>query len=193
MGLSYVAFTLWWIALSYLAFPRILFAWGMDRMGPKWFTDINPRWASPVKNYIVCFVIGEGLLVLYYTLLTDQMQNVIITGFQVTSVFIPTAIAALLFPYVKRAKGVWDSSPYKTWRFLGLPVVVWGAAIDLVYLGILLYYFVFNDAAKQFTMAGNVILVSAWVLGILWYFFWKSRSKRVGVDVSLTYGELPPE
>jgi APA family basic amino acid/polyamine antiporter len=193
MGLSYVAFTLWWIALSYLAFPRILFAWGMDRMGPKWFTDINPRWASPVKNYIVCFVIGEGLLVLYYTLLTDQMQNIIVTGFQVTSVFIPTAIAALLFPYVKKAKSVWESSPYKTWRFLGLPVVVWGALFDFVYLGILLYYFVFNDAAKQFTMAGNIILVTAWVLGILWYFFWKQRSKSVGVDVSLTYGELPPE
>ena len=41
MGLSYVAFALWWLALSYLAFPRILFAWGMDRMGPKWFTDIT--------------------------------------------------------------------------------------------------------------------------------------------------------
>jgi amino acid transporter len=193
MGLSYVAFTLWWIALSYLAFPRILFAWGMDRMGPKWFTDISPRWASPVKNYIVCFVLGELLLVLYYTLLTDQMQNIIVTGFQVTSVFIPTAIAAFLFPYVKRAKGVWESSPYRTWRFAGLPVVVWGAIIDFVYLGILLYYFVFNDAAKQFTLAGNIILVTAWVLGVLWYFFWKSRSKRVGVDVSLTYGELPPE
>ena len=193
MGLSYVAFTLWWIALSYLAFPRILFAWGMDRMGPKWFTDISPRWASPVKNYIVCFVMGEALLVLYYTLLTNQMQNIIVTGFQVTSVFIPTALAALLFPYVKKARGVWDSSPYKTWKLLGVPVVVWGAIVDLIYLGILLYYFVFNEAAKQFTTAGDVILVTAWVLGILWYFFWKQRSKRVGVDVSLTYGELPPE
>ena len=32
-----------------------------------------------------------------------------------------------------------------------------------------------------------------WVLGVIWYFFWKQRSKRVGVDVSMTYGELPPE
>ena len=193
MGFSYVAFTAWWVALSYLAFPRILFAWGMDRMGPKWFTDINPRWASPVKNYIVCFVLGEALLILYYTLLSNAMQNVIVTGLQVTSVFIPTAIAALLFPYVKRAKGVWESSPYKTWKFLGLPVVVWGAIASFVYLGILLYYFVFNAAAKQFTFTGNVILVTAWVLGIAWYFFWKRRSKNVGVDVSVTYGELPPE
>jgi amino acid transporter len=193
MGFSYVAFTLWWIALSYLAFPRILFAWGMDRMGPKWFTDINPRWASPVKNYLVCFAIGEALLILQTLWLSNVMQNLIVTGMQVTSVFIPTAIAALLFPYVKRARGVWDSSPYKTWMFLGIPVVVWGAVIDLIYLGILLYYFVFNAAAKQFTFAGNVILVTAWVLGIGWYFLWKSRSKSVGVDVSLTYGELPPE
>ena len=142
---------------------------------------------------IVWGVLGEALLVMYYTLLQNQMQNILLTGFQVTSVFIPTAIAALVFPYVKRAKGVWESSPYKTWRFLGLPVVVWGALVDLVYLGIILYYFVFNDAAKQFTVAGDFLLVGAWVLGVLWYFFWKQRSKTVGVDVSLTYGELPPE
>src|SRR4030042_3847044 len=34
MALSFMLFNLWWVALSYLAFPRILFAWGMDRMGP---------------------------------------------------------------------------------------------------------------------------------------------------------------
>ena len=33
MALSFILFCLWWVALSYLAFPRILFAWGMDRMG----------------------------------------------------------------------------------------------------------------------------------------------------------------
>ena len=71
--------------------------------------------------------------------------------------------------------------------------MVWGALFSFAYLGILLYYFVFNEAAKQFSFAGNVLLVTVWVLGIAWYFFWKQRSKSVGVDVSLTYGELPPE
>ena len=78
--------------------------------------------------------------------------------------------------------------------FLGLPVVVWGALVDFVYLGILLYYFVFNDAAKQFTMAGNIMLVSAWVLGVLWYFFWKSSAASASASTCrVTYGELPPE
>ncbi len=60
MAFSFLLFTLWWVALSYLAFPRIIFAWGMDRMGPKWFTDVNARFASPVKNYILGFFIAEA-------------------------------------------------------------------------------------------------------------------------------------
>ena len=123
------------------------------------------------------------------------MQNLIVTGLEIFSVFVPTAIAALLFPYVKRAKGVWESSPYKTWKFLGMPVVSWGAVVDFVYLGILLYFFFFNagrPSSSAFT--GNVHpRRPPWVLGITWYFFWKQRSKSVGVDVSMTYGELPPE
>jgi basic amino acid/polyamine antiporter, APA family len=193
MGLSYVAFTLWWLALTYLAFPRILFAWGMDRMGPKWFTDINPRFASPVKNHVLCLGITELMLIVYYAWLTNTMQNITVTGMQITSVFIPTALAALLFPYMKRCRGVWDSSPYKAWRFLGLPVVVWGAAVDLVYLGLLLYFFIFAKASGLFTLPSVILFVAVWALGVVWYYFWKSRSKAVGVDVSLTYGELPPE
>ena len=105
MGFSYIAFTVWWLALSYLAFPRILFAWGMDRMGPKWFTDINPRYASPVKNHILCLVLSEVLLVIYSFSHFAIEMNVVVTGMQVTSVFLPTALAALLFPYMKRCQG----------------------------------------------------------------------------------------
>jgi amino acid transporter len=196
MGLSYVAFTLWWLALSYLAFPRILFAWGMDRMGPKWFTDVNSRYASPVKNHILCFVLGEALLIVYYAWLSSQMQNIVLTGMQITSVFIPTAVAALLFPYMKRCKGVWDSSPYKAWRFLGLPVVVWGALVDLVYLAILLYYFIVHNAATStFTLPSIILFVGVWVAGVIWYYGWSAYNKsKSGMDISaVTYGELPPE
>jgi amino acid transporter len=196
VGLSYVAFTVWWLALSYLAFPRILFAWGMDRMGPKWFTDINPRYASPVKNHILCLVLGQGLIIMYYAVLHNTMQNIVLTGMQVTSVFLPTAIAALYFPYSRRAKGVWDSSPYKKWTFLGLPVIVWGAAVDIFYLGILLYYFIVHNAAtKTFSGPSLILFVGVWVAGIIWYYAWSAYNKaKSGMDISaVTYGELPPE
>ena len=195
--LSFLAFDLWWVALSYLAFPRIIFAWGMDRMGPKWFTDINPRFASPVKNHVLCFVLGQIMIALYVFWNNETMQGLAVTAMEIFSVFGVTAIAALIFPWSKKAKGIWDSSPYKTWRLAGIPVVTIGAIVDFVYLGILAYYFFFMpDPAKRlegFTTSTIMLIVVTWAIGIVWYFFWKQRSKSVGVDVSMTYGELPPE
>jgi amino acid transporter len=195
--LSFLAFDLWWVALSYLAFPRIIFAWGMDRMGPKWFTDINPRFASPVKNHVLCLALGEIFIFVYVFNLNETMQGLAVTAMEIFSVFGVTAIAALVFPYVKKASGIWDASPYKTWRIAGIPVVTLGAIVQLIYLGILAYYFFFMpDPAKRlegFTATTGMLIGVTWVLGIIWYFFWKSRSKAVGVDVSMTYGELPPE
>ena len=195
--LSFLAFNLWWIALSYLAFPRILFAWGMDRMGPKWFTDINPRFASPVKNHVLCFVLGQIMIAVYVFWQNEAMQGLAVTALQIISVFGVTAIAALLFPYVKRAKGIWDASPYKTWKLAGIPVVTIGAIVDLVYLGILAYFFFFlptrPSASRASPPTRRILIAVTWIAGIIWYLFWKQRSKSVGVDVSMTYGELPPE
>jgi hypothetical protein len=58
---------------------------------------------------------------------------------------------------------------------------------------ILLYYCVFNDAAKQFTTAGNTNPSERVGAGRGVVLLWRQRSKRAGVDVSVTYGELPPE
>jgi len=195
--LAFIAFDLWWVALSYLAFPRILFAWGMDRMGPKWFTDINPRFASPVKNHILCFVLGQAGIALYIFWQNETMQGLAVTALQLTGVFGITALSALLFPYVKKARGIWDASPYSTWRILGVPVVTIGALFYLTYIGILAYFFFFMpDPAKRlegFTMNTGVLIAVTWTAGIVWYFFWRWRSKSTGIDSSVTYGDLPPE
>ena len=192
-ALSYMAFALWWVTLSYLAFPRILFAWGMDRMGPKWFTDINPRWASPVKNHILCLILGEIGIAIYVFWTNSPLQGLAVTGLEVVTVFGVTAVSALLFPYVKRARHIWEASPYRNWKLLGIPVITIGAVVDLVYLAILFVFFFIMPDLRDFTTSGAILFTSIWVAGILWYFFWKQRSKTVGVDVSMTYGELPPE
>jgi len=192
-SLSYMLFTFWYVALSYLAFPRIIFAWGMDRMGPKWFTSINPRWASPVKNYILCFILCQGAIALYSFWLGSYMQGLTVTGMEIVSVWGVTTIAALLFPFMRRSKGIWDSSPFKTWRFLGVPMIVWGAISSLIYLSILFYFLIFTEEMKDSNGQSWILYGVVWVIGIVWYLFWAQRSKRVGVDVSMTYGELPPE
>jgi amino acid transporter len=192
-GGSFMLFCFWYVALSYLAFPRIIFAWGMDRMGPKWFTDISPRWASPVKNYILCFVLCQAAIALYTFWIGEYMQGLTVTGMEIVSVWGVTTIAALIFPYMKRSKGIWDSSPYKGWKFLGVPLVSWGALVSLVYLGILFYFLIMTEEMRDSNRDSWILYAVVWVIGIIWYFFWAARSKKVGVDVSMTYGELPPE
>jgi APA family basic amino acid/polyamine antiporter len=192
MALSFIVFNLWWVALSYLAFPRILFAWGMDRMGPKWFADIDYRWASPVKNHILCFVLGE-LGILLYTIFQDQMSGLSVTGLEIVSVFGVTAFAAMVFPFSKRAKGIWDSSPYKKWNIFGIPVVTIGGFVNMIYLAILFYFFIVMPDLEGLAIGSLLFYVLIWAIGIGWYFYWKARNKSVGVDTDMTFGELPPD
>ncbi len=195
MALSFIVFNLWWVALSYLAFPRILFAWGMDRMGPKWFADINYRWSSPVKNHVLCFVLGE-IGILAYTIWQSQMSGLSVTGLEIVSVFGVTAVAAAIFPFSKRAKNIWESSPYKKWNILGIPAVTIGGIVNLIYLGILFYFFLVMglDTSLSDLIKGSLLVyIVIWVAGILWYFYWKARNKKVGVDTNMTFGELPPD
>ena len=192
MALSFIVFNLWWVALSYLAFPRILFAWGMDRMGPKWFADIDYRWASPVKNHILCFILGE-IGILLYTIFQDQMSGLSVTGLEIVSVFGVTAVAAAIFPFSKKAKNIWDSSPYKKWNILGIPVVTIGGAVNLIYLAILFYFFIVMPDLEGLAMGSLLFYVVIWAIGVGWYFYWKKRNRDVGVDVNMTFGELPPD
>jgi basic amino acid/polyamine antiporter, APA family len=192
MAGSFILFNLWYVALSYLAFPRILFAWGMDRMGPKWFADIDARWATPVKNHILCFVLGEIGIGLY-SFWQNPMSGLSITGMEIVSVFGVTALAAVIFPYVKKVRHIWDASPYKTWKLFGIPVVTIGGVVNLIYLAILFYFYIIMPDLEGLTLGSLVMYAVIWGLGIIWYFVWKARNKSVGVDVSMTYGELPPD
>ncbi len=192
MAGSFILFNIWYVALSYLAFPRILFAWGMDRMGPKWFADIDYRWATPVKNHILCFILGE-LGIALYAFWRNPMTGLSITALEIVSVFGVTALAAVIFPYVKKVRHIWDASPYKSWKILGIPVVTIGGITNLIYLAILFYFYVVMPNFEELTFGSLVLYAAIWGLGIAWYFFWKSRNKQVGVDVSMTFGELPPD
>jgi basic amino acid/polyamine antiporter, APA family len=195
MVFSFLLFTLWWVALSYLAFPRIIFAWGMDRMGPKWFTDVNARFASPVKNYILCFCLAEILIAIYVFWSNNPMQGLSVTALEIFSVFGVTAIAAAIFPFSKRAKGIWESSPYRKWSIFRIPVVTLGAIVNLAYLAILAVFFFFQPTNLEgFTFATGMLILATWALGLLWYAFWSWRAKRTaGISTAMLTGELPPE
>jgi basic amino acid/polyamine antiporter, APA family len=192
LAAAYAGVCYWWVVLSYLATPRIMFAWGLDRMGPNWFSDVNARFASPIKNYVAVFIISQILLFMY-PFVGESMQTYTVSGLEWLTVFGITAIAAVLLPYRGKVKMIWESSPYRTWKFLGIPLVSIAGVVALFYLAFLFYYLIIRPELRSITSLSLVMYGVIYGTGLAWYLFWRQRSRSAGIDIRLTYGELPPE
>jgi basic amino acid/polyamine antiporter, APA family len=184
----------WVIVASFLFMSRTLFAWGMDRMGPRWFTRIEPRSATPVWDFLACLILCLVGLVLYETWF--RTLNLLIgVGVLYLSIFLVTGLSALVLPYRRKTRDIWNSSPYRGWKIAGVPVLTIAAVIWMLYTFVLIYYQFIDSTVRPF-VGGNrqlYFVAATAVLGVSWYTFWAWRSKNVGVDVGVAYGQLPPE
>jgi amino acid transporter len=192
LAAAYAGVCYWWCVLSYLATPRIMFAWGMDRMGPKWFTDVNPRFASPIKNYIFVFVASQ-ILLLIYPFVGESMQSYTVSGLEWLTVFGVTSIAAILLPYRRKVSTIWEASPYRSWSVGGVPLLSIAGVVAVLYIGLLFYFFIIRDELRTITSLSLIMYGVIYATGLIWYLVFRQRSKAKGVDLSVTYGELPPE
>jgi amino acid transporter len=189
------ALTLIWLcAGQFIVAQRAFFAWGMDRMGPKWFTSINAKWGSPVGMYLFAAGISIFLVVGYWYLFTDVLTGVIAGGMQVVSTLLVTSISAIIFAYRKKVAHIWESSPFSNWKVLGIPVLTIAGVVYLGYIIALLWFSFLDPNTRDITGKKGIILIVVWVIGMLWYVAWKLVSRRQGIEVAdLTYKELPPE
>jgi amino acid transporter len=190
---TFLLTSFWLVVVDLMLVPRAMFAWGMDRMGPKWFTDIHPRWATPLKLYALIAGVQIVLTIAYELWLSSQLTGLVAAGMQLVSVFLITGISGILFAYRKKVRGIWESSPYRNWKLFGIPLITIAAVVYVVYILVLLYFAFIDSKTRDLTGKKAILFAAAWAIGIAWYFFWKRRSAKVGVDISVTYGELPPE
>ncbi len=191
MGFNFIAFDFIWVPISYLAFSRAAFAWGMDRLGPDWFTDINPRFASPVKDLVVEFILGEIGIALYAAW-PEVLGGLAVTGLQAISVWGITGISCLILPFVKKAKHIWEASPYK-WKIIGIPLATLAGVLNTIYMILILYGLYASEGLTFLMNIWTPIYIAVWIFGLLWYFIWRAYRARQGIDVTLAFKELPPE
>ena len=190
IGSVFIFFNLLCMPISYIAFSRAAFAWGMDRLGPMWFTDVSPRWHSPVKNNIVMLFMSEiGIFI--YAYWAEAIDAIAIVALEAMSAWGVMAVSGLLFPYVKKARTIWEASPYK-FRVGPLYVMTITSIVNLAFVGILLYYFFTEPELGAISTWGSVVYITIWVIGVLWYFLWVRHWKKQGIDLALAWKELPP-
>lgn len=164
LGLSFLAANWLWIVFSYIAWSRAALAWGMDRIGPRWFTRISERYGQPVPLMVIMLIVSQ-LAMLYFVISSHVLTSLSVGVLQLISVFSFTALSCLLFPFVRKVRHIWNVSPYRDWRVGKLPVASLAGFLALVLTILLMIGFFWNEAFNEFHLWWILINVSVWLIG----------------------------
>ncbi|MGA8904434.1 MAG: amino acid permease [Candidatus Bathyarchaeia archaeon] len=194
MGSSVLLSILIWMPLQFVAAPRYLMGFGMDRLGPKWFTDVNPRTHTLLKNCIFVFIVAELGVVGYLLnpVLGSWIGGSANTVVQYVTTFTVAALCAIAFPFVKKARHIWNASPHN-WKIGPIPLATIAGIISLGYFWIGGYFYFSAPALYGAWQIWVPMLIGVTIFMVIWYYAFKAKAAKEGVDISLAFKELPPE
>ncbi len=186
-----------WLPGQILNGSRNLVAYSIDGLLPRRFSEVHPKFHTPVFSLmLMCIASIISLAIYVYTPYFATLVGIF--GFILT--FGLTSFAAIVMPY--RAKTIFETSPVK-WRFLGVPVITILGALSLVMCGIMEWIFLSDPyAGLQSTTApffSQIPYGMAWfnvaifLSGLLLYYGAKAVQSRRGMNVDLSYKEIPIE
>lgn len=194
LGLVNIGFACWNLSIAVINFvlvPRYLLAASMDGVLPERFADVSERFHTPTIG-IILTAIGTIITCVIYTRLAVVLASLSAVLGEILGVFLLVTIAAMVFPYARRTRGIFESSPIRQ-RFLGIPVITWLGAF-----GSLWNIFIFLEFAFDSRYGVNgawdlvvIVLVPLVALAIYGISYLSHRSS--GMDMSLAFRELPPE
>jgi amino acid transporter len=182
------------IPTSMLYINRLAFAWGIDRMLPKTFSDVHPKLRQPMKLVIV-----EGILAVFFflTLIYFDFNPINYTFWSVLMTFtsfIFPAICALLLS--RRRPDLMKAVPWRKWM---IPLAV-------LWLIIIIPFYIFAGVIGSvppitpglgfvdYAMStGLVATVFTIAVGIVIYFIVRWYNLKHGIDFKQIFQTIPPE
>jgi amino acid transporter len=167
---------------------RYLFAWAFDRILPDRFASVSERFHTPIFATVLVLIGGIIGAALMAGLGASNAEFAYLTFDIFSFGFIIPAIAAVVFPYVRR--DMFEAN-FSTKKFV-LPLLSWlglGTGIYLIYST----YLAHTSGTLPFDNYALGLFGAIYSLGIVVYvvsYFW---NKRRGLPLSLVFKEIPPE
>jgi amino acid transporter len=170
---------------------RVMMAMGLDGALPKFFADVSPRYHTPVKAITLWSAVALGVAALFAY--RPSVQLTVLIGGVVTSALVVgvTCLAAAFFP--TRAREIFKSATQAGNRMLGTPALVVAGALGAGITAALIYVALTFDELGLTTKDARVVIIGAFVTGIIFYVGWRLYKRSQGVDTSLAYRYVPPE
>jgi len=190
IGIGFVIWALMGTPLSELQASRYMLAWSLDRSGPQALGRVNDRTHTPVVAIVFCTVIGELALLALINIPQASLLGALLAQI---AAFILVSAAGVAFPY--RLKDIWEAAGGR--RLFGVPAVALAGAGGVISLSALLVLFITDKSiSTTFAVTAHLSLefmLGVIVAGVLWYIGAILYNKRRGVNLNLTYKEIPPE
>ncbi|HLI05099.1 MAG TPA: APC family permease [Ktedonobacteraceae bacterium] len=190
IGIGFIFWALMGTPLSELQATRYMLAWAVDRMIPEPMGDVSERFHSPVKAIVFCTITGTLALIALVTIPQASLLGALLAQI---AAFILVSIAGIVFPF--RLRHVWEAAGGQ--RLFGVPTVTLAGIGGVIVLGALMLLFIFNSTINStFGVTARLSLsfmIGVVIVGIIWYFVAYLINRNQGVDLSLSYREIPPE
>ena len=120
IGLGYILNSHQIVHNCYIGMTRVMVAMSLDRLLPEWFSQVHPKYHTPVNAHLAYFLASIPII-LAYNLVPGWVGLTLGVTFGCGYVFIVTCLAGALLPY--RAKAVYEASPgakYKVSGYVGV-------------------------------------------------------------------------
>ncbi|NWG10221.1 APC family permease [Candidatus Bathyarchaeota archaeon] len=192
-----------------LTSSRIIFAMAFDRVLPEKLAEVNERWHTPIYAVIVTMLVafignfaesnifassasslylGSGNVVAKFL---NDSGGVAATDIWDALFFFLCAVAGMIFVF--RRKDIYERSSFKA----GGPMVVTLIGTIATVANIWFLWQIvqgwpwdFPDGGAWTAWVATLIII---ILSLLVYYYYRTKGKRVGVDYSTIYAEIPPE
>jgi hypothetical protein len=132
----------------------------------------------------------------YLTLYTPYLGFYLNISLAVVSTFVIAGIAAIVFPYSKRARPIYEQAPAIVRKKVGgIPIVIIFGMLTTIIFSYLVYLDIASPALSGPVSPSSVGLIGGvYVLAVVVYLVSKGyHRKRYGIDIDMAFRELPPE
>lgn len=187
-GIGFVIMPAASVIANFVVNSRCVFAWAFDRLLPQKAASVSPRTHSPVVAIAIVAALAEISLVVY----TFKGSILFLGGTTMgyISTFATTAIAAIVFPYARKA--LYEESPVKP-KLFGVPLITIAGAGTLIMFAVMIYGFLTNSVFGANDAKGLAFFVGLWVVGLALFLVARGVRSRQGVPMDVALRELPPE
>jgi APA family basic amino acid/polyamine antiporter len=179
-----------WLPQTMVLMSRSMFAWSFDRIMPERLSHVDSRTHSPVVAIAIVTLLAIGSTAIYAFTTWFSTLSVLL-GLSTT--LIVTAFGAILLPYRHRA--MVENSPYGG-RLAGIPILSIVGVLAVLGFGAAIAVLLWDpgSGASLSKNPGKLWLaLIVYAVGISTYFVSRAVRRRQGIDLDLTYLELPPE